>query len=92
MRQATHKPPRIRTIATFAAAVAAGCCIAVAFAGAAAVGHAAPAHRVAPAATEVVRLEPVVVTIPRARFDEQRRLATDRELARANDARKATRG
>ena len=37
-----------------------------------------------------VRLEPVVVTISKARYDEIR--ATTTEFARSNDARKVTRG
>lgn len=80
------------TVTTFAASVVFGCGAAIAIASTAAVSQSAPSLRQgAPAAPiEVIRLEPVVVTISKARYDEIR--ATRTEFARANDARKVTRG
>ncbi len=79
------------TFTTFAASVVVGCTAAVAFASAAAVSQVAPALR--PATTkpvEVIRLQPVVVTVSKATYDALR--AQDTEIARSNDARKVNRG
>ena len=82
----------LSTLTTVAASVVFGCGAAIAIASTAAVSQSAPSLRqTAPvAAVEVVRLEPVVVTISKARYEELR--ATTTELARSNDARKVTRG
>lgn len=74
---------------TLAASVLFGCGAAIAIASTAAVSHSAPSLR-RDTPVEVVRLEPVVVTISKARYEELR--ATTTELARSNDARKVTRG
>jgi hypothetical protein len=81
-------PTRLSTIATFAASVAVGCVAAIAIAGAAAVSEAAPSLR-RPAA-EVIRLEPVVVTVSRARYAAIR--SDDATVARADEAKKPTPG
>ncbi len=82
----------LSTAMTLAASVLFGCGAAIAIASTAAVSQAAPSLRhTAPSATvEVVRLEPVVVTISKARYDEIRNTTT--EFARSNIGRKVTRG
>lgn len=79
---------------TFAAAVAVGCGAAIAIASTAAVSQAAPTLRTPVRTTpvEVVRLEPVVVTVSRSTFDAVRKESAATELARTNDVRKVTRG
>ena len=82
----------LNTVMTYAATVLFGCGAAIAIVSTAAVTEAAPSlHQNTPSvAVEVVRLEPVVVTISKARFEELR--AQDTQLARSHDARKVTRG
>lgn len=82
----------LASLTTVAASVVFGCGAAIAIASTAAVSQSAPSLRqAAPAApVEVVRLEPVVVTISKARYDEIRGQTT--QFARSNDARKVTRG
>ncbi len=77
---------------TFVASVAVGCTAAIAIAAAASVSESAPTLRGKPAAesVQVVRLDPVVVTLSRATFDAIR--SEETALARADAARKATRG
>ena len=76
---------------TFAASLVVGCGAAVAMASAAAVSEAAPSLKQhAKPATEVVRLEPVVVTVSKAHFETVRSEGT--ALVRANDTKKVTRG
>ena len=79
------------TLTTFAASVVVGCTAAIAFASAAAVSEVAPALRPVPARpVEVIRLQPVVVTVSKATYDALR--AQDTAVARSNDARMVTRG
>lgn len=80
------------TLTTFAASVVFGCGAAIAIASTAAVSQSAPSLRqTTPAAVvEVVRLEPVVVTISKARYEEIRGEST--AVARSNDTRKVTHG
>ena len=82
----------LANITTFVASLAAGCGAAIAIASTAAVSQAAPMLRpvATPAPIEVVRLEPVVVTVSKARFEAMRTEPT--ELARTVDTRKVTRG
>lgn len=80
----------VTTALTFAASVAFGCAAAIAIASSAAVSQTAPSLRpVATAPTEVVRLDPVVVTISRAAFDAIR---NDGNEVAATAARRASRG
>jgi hypothetical protein len=76
-------------VMTFAASVVVGCGAAIAIASAAAVSQAAPTLRHSPAAPEVVRLDPVVVTVSKTYYDAVQR---ETVLVRANDAKKVTRG
>ena len=80
------------TIITVAASILFGCGAAVAIASSAAVSQVAPSLRTTTQAAplEVVRLQPVVVTISKEGYERARTEAT--ELARANAARKVTRG
>ena len=78
----------LATVTTFAASLVFGCGAAIALASTAAVTQAAPSLRQAP--VEVIRLEPVTITISKARYDEIR--ATTTEMARSNDGKKVTRG
>lgn len=80
------------TCATFTASLVVGCAAAIAFASAAAVSQVAPSLRtpVQTAPVEVIRLEPVVVTISKASFDAVRAGST--ELARSSNVKKVTRG
>jgi hypothetical protein len=80
------------TLTTFAASVVFGCAAAIAIASTAAVSEAAPSLRqAAPTApVEVIRLEPVTVTISKTRFEEIRAEGT--ALARSNGDKKVTRG
>ena len=77
------------TLTTLAASVVFGCGAAIAIASTAAVSQSAPSLRQT-APVEIVRLEPVVVTISKARYDELR--ATTTQFARSSDTRKVTRG
>jgi hypothetical protein len=81
------------TVVTFAASVVAGCVAAVAIASAAAVSQVAPSirPRVQTMPADVIRLDPVVVTVSRTYYDAVRATSTE-ALARSNDARKTTRG
>lgn len=83
--------PTLSDITTFVASVAVGCGAAIAIASTAAISEAAPSLRpqVQPAPVEVVRLDPVVVTVSKTYFDAVR---FEREVARGADARKVTRG
>jgi hypothetical protein len=76
-------------VMTFAASVVVGCGAAIAIASAAAVSQAAPTLRHSPAAPEVVRLDPVVVTVSKTYYNAIQR---ETVLVRANDAKKVTRG
>ena len=79
-------------VLTVVASVAAGCAVAISIASTAAVTEASPTLHRQPQA-EVVRLEPVVVTISKQAFETVRReerAAT--ELARANAVTKTRRG
>jgi hypothetical protein len=76
-------------VMTFAASVVVGCGAAIAIASAAAVSQAAPSLRHTPAAPEVVRLDPVVVTVSKTYYDAVQR---ETVLVRANDTKKVTRG
>ncbi len=82
----------VNTVITYAATVLFGCAAVIAIASTTAVTKVAPAlHVNTPApAVEVVRLEPIVVTISKARFEELR--AQDTQLARAQDAKKVKHG
>ena len=78
-------------LTTFAASVVVGCTAAVAFASVAAVTQVAPALLTPPAKpVEVIRLEPVVVTVSKATYDALR--AQDTAVPRTNAARKENRG
>ncbi len=79
-------------VVTFVGAIVVGCGAAIAIASAAAVSEAALPLRVAakPSAVEVVRLEPVVVTVSKDYFDAVRNESLD--MARGDDGRKVTRG
>lgn len=82
----------VGNVLTVVASVAAGCAAAISIASTAAVTEASPMLRQS-AQTEVVRLEPVVVTISKQAFETVRneeRAAT--ELARANAVAKTRRG
>ncbi len=79
--------PSIDTVVTFTASVLFGCVFAIAVASVAAVSEAAPSLRPAPA--DVVRLEPVVVTVSKAYYDAVR--AESAAVAR-NDGKRITRG
>ena len=82
---------RVSSAMTFVASVVVGFGAAIAIASAAAVSQAAPSLRpvAQAAAVEVVRLEPVVVTVSKTYYDAVR---TETELARANASTKVTRG
>ena len=84
----------VHTCLTFAASVLVGCGAAVAIASTAAVGPALPSVRsTAPAAPrEVVRLEPIVVTVSKPYFDAVRNERAATEVARSSDVRKSSRG
>jgi hypothetical protein len=76
---------------TFTASVLVGCGAAIAIASAAAVSQAAPSLRTSgQAAPEIVRLEPVVVTVSKGYFERVR--SEETALVRAAEARKVTRG
>lgn len=82
----------VGNVLTVVASVAAGCAVAVSIASTAAVTDASQMRR-QPQQIEVVRLEPVVVTISKQAFETVRneeRAAT--ELARANAVAKTRRG
>jgi hypothetical protein len=76
---------------TFTAAVLVGCGAAIAFASAAAVSQAAPSLRTSGSAvTEVVRLEPIVVTVSKGYFEKVR--SEETAIVRAAEAKKVARG
>jgi hypothetical protein len=81
---------RLSQAATFAASVVFGCGAALAAASVAAVSHSATSLRNVPAPVEVVRLEPITVTVSKATFDAVRQEETT--FARAESAKKVTRG
>ena len=85
---------KIATLTTFAASLLVGGGAALAIAATAAVGDGArtPRSTVSPTPLplDIVRLEPVVVTISNARFEEVR--AEETALARAAEAQKVKRG
>lgn len=89
-----NKPSRLQGVATFAAAVFVGGAASLALAGVASVTQSTPTLRSAPAPhVEVVRLEPVIVTMSRAQFDAIRAgAAADTAVARAGAARHVNRG
>ena len=81
---------RFATCLTYVATIAAGCGAAVAIANTPLPARTKPATPV-----EVVRLDPVVVTVSKAAFDAMRedgRGARATRLARSSDARKVARG
>lgn len=83
----------VGNVLTVVASVAAGCAAAISIASTAAVTEASPVLRQQAAQTEIVRLEPVVVTISKQAYETVRneeRAAT--ELARANAVAKTRRG
>lgn len=84
----------VRKTITFAASLVVGSVAAVAIASAAAVSAQAPVLRPAqpPTAVEIVRLEPVVVTVSKSYFDAVRKQGAATELARSTDTRRVTRG
>ena len=75
----------LASVMTFAGSVAVGCGAAIAIASAAAVTREAPSLRPVPpsVATDVVRLQPVVVTISKARYEELKN--GDTQLATKKD-------
>jgi hypothetical protein len=78
---------------TFAMAVVVGSAAAIAFASAASVSQVAPALRTnVSTPVDVIRLEPVVVTISKTAFDTARHEETQAQVARSNEAKKVTRG
>ena len=82
----------LNTVMTFVGSVAVGCGAAIAIASAAAVTHEAPSLRAVPlksvqvgAPAEVIRLEPIVVTISSERFEAIRKQdAVDSQFASTN--------
>ena len=86
----------LTSIMSFVAAAAVGCGAAIAIASTAGVTHESSMLR--PAAVqsvpqEVIRLEPVVVTISKSGFEAMRKeIQGDTQVARGNDSRKANRG
>ncbi len=91
-------PSRIQSVSAFAAAVVVGGGAAIALAAITSVSQSAPAlHARTTPTVEIVRLEPVVVTLSKARFDAIRAEAkvdgaVDTAVARATDSRRVTRG
>jgi len=81
---------RLNGIITFAASIAVGFSAAVAIAGAAAVSQASPTLRRIQPAPDVVRLDPVVVTVSKKFFDAVR--SEDTAVARTTSDRKVIRG
>jgi hypothetical protein len=76
---------------TFTASVLVGCGAAIAIASTAAVSHSAPSLRTSDrAAPEIVRLEPVVVTVSKGYFEKVR--SEETAIVRAAEARKVARG
>jgi hypothetical protein len=87
------KTTKLSQVVTFCASVAFGCGAALAAASVAAVSHSAPSLRTTTtvaAPVEVVRLEPITVTVSKATFEAVRQKET--ALARAEAAKKVTRG
>ncbi len=85
----------LTSIMSFVAAAAVGCGAAIAIASTAAVTHEAsllrPAVKSVP--QEVIRLEPVVVTISKSSFEAMRKeMQGDTQFARGADLKKASRG
>ncbi len=86
----------LTTVMSFVAAAAVGCGAAIAIASTGAITH--ESSTLHPAAVksvpqEVIRLEPVVVTISKTSFDAMRKeIQGDTQVARGNDSRKASRG
>jgi hypothetical protein len=85
---------RFSRVVTFCASVAFGCAASVAAASIAAVSQSAPSLRSAPTSVaqrvEVVRLEPITVTVSKATYDAVRQEST--AFAQADAAKKVTRG
>lgn len=79
---------KLNSLLTFVAAVGGGAVITVA--GATVVSLSAATPIASPVATEVVRLDPVTVTVSKARFDEIRTEET--AIARANAPHREVRG
>jgi len=80
---------RFNNVATFAASLAVGFGASIAIASVAAATHVAPTLRHGQAAPEIVRLEPVVVTVSKKYFDAVR--GDDTALACTTAPRKPTR-
>ena len=86
----------LTSIVSFVAAAAVGCGAAIAIASTAAVTHDSSMLR--PAAVQsvpqqVIRLEPVVVTISKSSFEAMRKeIQGDAQVARGADVKKASRG
>lgn len=86
----------LTSVMTFVAAAAVGCGAAIAIASTAAVTRDSSRLRPAPVRSvpqDVIRLEPVVVSISKTRFEAVRNeIQRDAEIARNTDSRKTSRG
>ena len=85
----------LTSVMSFVAAAAVGCGAAIAIASTAAITHDSSMLRPAPVHSvpqEVIRLEPVVVTISKGSFEALRKeMQGDTQVARGNDGKKANR-
>ncbi len=94
-RKATIMKTTLTSVMTFVGAAIVGCGAAIAIASTAAITHEAPMLRPASIRSvpqEVIRLEPVVVTISRSSFEALRKEMQDETQLARNKDRKAGRG